>query len=135
MDAATFRAGELPLRSLGTIVDADDGRVIPAAVLDSAGRPDVADLIRVHASEGIGDLRCGVGLWDVGDPSGWLLRLEVTVDHPVACRFHVVLGWSASRAWLEAVANAGAVALATGDSEGRWLMLNVDPKRLGSLLG
>ena len=137
MDAAEFRRGALSLLSSGAIVVPDDRggeRVLPALALDPAGRPDVADLVRVQADEGIGDLRCGVGLWDVGPPEGWLVRLEVAVDHPVRCRFHTVLGWGDHREWLASAAAAGAAALSLGDPDGRWLVLTIDPSRLVLLL-
>lgn len=137
MDADAFRRGALELLSTGAIVDPDDAgveRVLPALVLDPSGRPDVADLVRVQADEGVGDLRCGVGVWDLGPPEAWLVRLEVAVDHPVRCRFHTVLGWADHREWLAAVGAAGSVALALGDPDGRWLVLTVDPDRLLPLL-
>jgi len=137
LDVAEFRRGELTLLSVGGIVDPDedgDAPVLPALVLDASGRPDVADLVRVQADEGVGDLRCGVGVWDLGPPSDWLVRLEVAVDHPVLCRFHTVLGWAEHRSWLVSVAVAGSVALSIGDPEGRWLVLTVDPARLVPLL-
>lgn len=134
MDAVTFRAGELPLTSVGAVVDPGDDALLPALVLDPRGRPDVADLVRVQADEGVGDLRCGVGVWDLGPPEGWLVRLEVAVDRPVHCRFHTVLEWAAHRPWLASAAAAGAVALGIGDAEGRWLVLTIDPLRLAPLL-
>ena len=134
MDRSGFRAGEVPAISVGVIVDPADDSVLPALVLDPTHRPDLADLVRVQVAEGVGDLRCGLGLWDVGPPEAWLVRLEVAVDHPVHCRFHTVLDWAAHRVWLGSVAEAGAVALGTGDAEGRWLVLNVDPARLVPLL-
>jgi len=135
MDAAAFRAGEVVATSVGSILDPGDHSVVPALVLDAAQRPDVTDLVRVQAAEGVGDLRCGVGLWDVGPPGDWLVRLEVLVDHPVHCRFHTVLDWATHRSWLVSVAAAGAIALSVGDTEGRWLVVTVDPGRLVPLLG
>lgn len=134
IDASTFRAGEVPTVSVGAIVDPTDDAVLPALVLATDERPDVVDLVRVHATDGVGDLRCGIGIWDLGEPDAWLVRLEVAVDHPVHCRFHTVLTWATHRSWLASVADAGALALGTGDHEGRWLVLTVDPDRLGPLL-
>lgn len=137
MDAAEFRRGAVTLLSVGAIVDpGDDGaeRILPALALDATERPDVADLVRVQADEGVGDLRCGVGVWDLGPSQDCLVRLEVAVDHPVRCRFHTVLPWAGHEAWLSSVAAAGAVALDVGDPEGRWLVLTVDPARLVPLL-
>lgn len=134
MDAATFRSGEVVATSVGAILDPTDHAEVPALVLDASDRPDVIDLVRVQAVDGVGDLRCGIGVWDVGPPGEWLVRLEVLVDHPVHCRFHTVLPWASHRPWLASVAAAGAVALSVGDPEGRWLIVTVDPVRLRPLL-
>ena len=91
--------------------------------------------MRVHDAEGVGDLRCGLGVWDVGPPGEWLVRLEVAVDHPVRCHFHTVLHWATHRDWLASVAAVGAFALNAGDPDGRWLVLTVDPERLAPLAG
>jgi len=135
MTADEFRDGEVPVVSVGAIVDPGEDGVIPAVVLDPARRPDVADLVRVQASDGVGDLRCGMGVWDLGDPEAWLVRVEVSVDHPVTCRFHYVLPLAGNEAWLRSAAAAGGIALGTGDPEGRWLVVTVDPARLGPVLG
>jgi hypothetical protein len=129
-----FRRDALAVVSTGFIADPDDGSLVAAMVLDASARPDVADLTRVHALEGVGDLRCGLGVYDVGPPASWLVRLEVAVDHPVHCRFHAVVDWASHRPWLTAVADGGAVAIGTGDDSGYWLRLNVDAARVGPVL-
>ena len=40
---------------IGTTID-DDGRQWPTAVIDADGHPEITDLARVHAIEGIGDI-------------------------------------------------------------------------------
>jgi hypothetical protein len=120
----------VPVRSTGWVVDPDDESLVAAVLLDTAERPEVADLARVTAAEGVGDLRCGVGVWDLGPADDRLVRLEVAVDHPVHCRFHVVLPWVDHAEVLRAVSSGGALALGSGDGEGEWLVLNVDPQRL-----
>lgn len=107
---------------------------LPAVVIDTRHRSDVADLIRVSASEGVGDLRCGLGADDTGAPEAWRLRLEVLVDHPVVCRFHLVVPWLEWRDWWRSVATAGAVALNLGAVDTSWLVLDVDPRALGPVL-
>jgi hypothetical protein len=134
IDRDGFAAGAVPARSTGWVVDPDDGRPVPAVLLDTTGRPDVADLARVMAIEGVGDLRCGVGVWDLDGPEAALVRLEAALDHPVRCRFHLVLSWAEHAAWLAAVADTAAVAVGTGDGDGAWLMLDVDGGRLAAVL-
>lgn len=129
-----FRRGEVPVVSTGVIVDPDDNQAVPAMVVDASSRLDVGGLAAAHAAGGIGDLRCGVGVFDLGPAEGWLVRIEVMVDEPVTCRFHSVVGWAGHRAWLAQVAAAGAVAFSTAGGDGSWLRLNVDPRRLGEVL-
>lgn len=131
---AAFRQGAIEVVSTGIILDPDDAATVAAMILDATSRPDVADLARVHATEGIGDVRCGLGVYDVGPPDSWLVRLEVSVDHPVQCRFHTVVDWDGNREWLGAIVDGGAVAIGTGDATGTWLRLNVDPELVGPVL-
>jgi hypothetical protein len=132
--AAGFCGDALEVVSTGFITDPDDDAVVAAMVLDTTGRPDVADLARVHASEGIGDVRCGVGVLDIGPPDTWLVRLEVAVDHPVRCRFHAVVDWLGHRSWLAAVADGASVAVGAGTGAEYWLRLNVDPDMMRPVL-
>jgi hypothetical protein len=127
-----FEQGAVSVRSTGWVVDPDDGQPVAAVLLEVENRPDVADLARVVALEGPGDLRCGIGVWDLDEPV--LVRLEVALDHPVHCRFHLVLGWAEHATWLASVADGGAMAVGTGDGDGSWLLLNVDGRRLGEVL-
>jgi len=119
--------------SMGHVV-LDDGLPVPAVLLDTSARPDVADLARVAATEGVGDLRCGLGVWDLGSPEDWLVRIEAVVDHPVRCRFHLCVVWHKSQEWLGDIAANGTVTVGTGDGSGPWLALNVDPIRLAPVL-
>ena len=124
-----FVADDVPVVSAGAIEA--DGEVLPAVVLDAAGRPDVADLARVHAVEGMGDLRSGVGLYDVGPRSDWLVRVEVLVDDPVRCRFHLVLDAGEGQALLAAAADRGALAIGCDPPErSGWLAVHVDAEAL-----
>jgi hypothetical protein len=132
--AAGFRWGGLTVVSTGYITDPDDGATVAAMVLDTSSRPDVADLARVHATDGVGDLRCGLGVYDLGPPEEWLVRVEVVVDHPVHCRFHAVVGWLEQRTWLAAVVDGASVAVGTQDPSGYWLRLNVNPDLIAPVL-
>lgn len=133
-DVGAFRHGAVEVVSTGMIIDPDDAATVAAMVLDTTNRPDVADLTRVHATEGIGDVRCGLGVYDIGPSDGWLVRLEVSVDHPVHCRFHTVVDWIGHREWLGTIVDGGAVAIGTGDDAGTWLRLNVDPELVSPVL-
>jgi hypothetical protein len=116
------------------MVDPADDSLVAAVLLDASARPDVADLARVTALDGVGDLRCGVGVWDVDGPDHLLVRFEVAVDHPVRCWFHLVVPWEPHRHWLAEVVAGGALAVGTGEGDGDWLVLTVDPARLGPVL-
>jgi hypothetical protein len=52
----------------------EDGVHYPTAVLDAADRPDVTDLARVHAVEGVGDLTTTF----TAVPGGLLLTIRIT---------------------------------------------------------
>ena len=121
------------MRSVGTILA--DGQPLPALVLDARDRPDVADLARVHELEGIGDLRSGLGVFDLGPRRDWLVRFELAVDHPVRCRFHAVLGLDDAAPLLRQAGAAGSIAVGTEPvDESRWLAVHVDPDRLAAVL-
>ena len=129
-------ADGVPIVSIGWVADPDiEGRLLPAALLDASGRPDVADLPRVHSMEGVGDLRCSVSLVGLGEAEGPGITFTVEVDHPVSCHFSLTLGWSSHEEWLRAVAASGSMTLGFGDGSGSWLSLNIDPDRLGHVLG
>jgi hypothetical protein len=122
---------EVPVVSVGWVADPDvEGRLVPAALLDVDERPDVADLPRVHATEGIGDLRCSVSVGDDPSGNGQRLAFIVAVDHPVRCRFALGLGWGSNQEWLRAVSASGCLVLGFGDGTGPWLSLNIDRRRL-----
>jgi hypothetical protein len=146
MSPDPFSDGALPVRSSGRIAipveDINDDfadpapatRELPAVVVDADGRPDVADLPRVVATDGVGDLRCGIGVDDTGPAVGWRLRLEVLIDHPVQCRYHLVVPWATWRLWLRHAAAAGAIAIGVDGGDPNWLVLDVDPDRLLGVL-
>ena len=133
-----FLAGAVPVASVGAVVDPDLNEEVPAVCLDARDRPEVGDLARVHASEGVGDLRLGLGVWDLGPPTDWLVRLEVVVTLPVVCRFFWCVAWEEHLAWLDRVASIGVVAVGTlgldGEPGGDWLVMNVDAERLAPVL-
>lgn len=126
------------MASVGAVVDPDLDQEVPAVCLDARDRPEVGDLARVHASEGVGDLRLGLGVWDLGPPTDWLVRLEVVVTLPVVCRFFWCVAWEDHQAWLDRVGSVGVVAVGTlgldGEPGGDWLVMNVAGERLAPVL-
>lgn len=128
-----FLDGGVPVASAGAIEA--DGEVVPAVVLDARQRPDVADLARVHAVEGIGDLRTGLALFDLGPRRDWLVRVEVLVDAPVRCRFHLVLAVDEGEALLRAGSAAGSLAIGCHPPEDHgWLVVHLDASAVAPVL-
>ncbi len=120
----------LAVRSSGvTLVDGEDGPVaLPAIEVDVAGRPDVADLARVHAVEGVGDVRT-LGTRSTDDAGRGWIRLDVVLTRPVLCHFHVELDVEAHRALLDHVAETEALVIATtapDDHEALWLAVDIE---------
>jgi hypothetical protein len=131
--------GPPPLAVLDTGVAFDgDGVAYATVVLDVGGRPDVADLARVHAVEGIGDLVTSL------EPVPGGLTLHVRLDHPVRARFGVAFELPAHRPVLDHAAITGALLLATTAPEGvdpgrehpnpLWLAVDLDGERLAALV-
>lgn len=106
----------------------EDGVWYPTALVDVGGRPDVADLARVHAVEGVGDLRTTVAV------DGGRLVLGVSLRHPVRCDFGVALRAPEHLPLLVEAAGAGHLLLATSDphAEDRpsWLAVHLDRQQL-----
>lgn len=124
-----------PLSVLDTgITVADDGTPYPTAVIDVSGRPDVADLARVHAIEGIGDIT--TSLTFQGDAA----VLTVSLTRPVTSEFAVAFPLPECRPVLEHAAETGNLLLATtspsldGDANPLWLAIDLDGARLVELL-
>ncbi|MBK9178276.1 MAG: hypothetical protein IPM45_01650 [Acidimicrobiales bacterium] len=118
---------------VGITFDAD-GTAYPTVVLDVVERPDVADLARVHAIEGIGDLSTTLEVTDVG------LILTVRLTRPVRARFSIEFGLPDHLEVLEHAALTGNLLLATttpASCDGGaplWLAIDLDGSRLAGLL-
>lgn len=123
-----------PVEVLGSGWTVDgDGALHPTVVLDVGRRPDVADLPRVHASEGVGDLTTSLRRDD-----GAVL-LDVCMTSPVRAAFSMRLVLPEHRDVLDAAAVANRLVLATtepdlGDAP-LWLAIDLDGQRLAELLG
>ncbi|MFK7919775.1 MAG: hypothetical protein AB8G14_16990 [Ilumatobacter sp.] len=127
----------------GTTVDTE-GRSWPTAVIDATGHPEISDLARVHAIDGIGDIATEAALLDVDarDTSGvtHMLALAVIITVPVQAAFVVAFALPAQRPVLDDAAEAGHLVIATtnpdlaGDEHPLWLAIDLDPTLLADVL-
>ena len=117
----------------GITVDADGTRW-PTASIDASAHPEVSDLARVHATEGVGDIATDAALADE------VLLLAVSVSVPVRCACALALRLPEHRPVLEDAAAAGHLVIATTDPSAArtdrplWLAIDLDADRLGGLL-
>jgi hypothetical protein len=123
-----------PIAVLSTgITFAEDGTAYPTVMLDVADRPDVADLARVHAVEGIGDLATTLAVADT------VVFLTVRLTSPVRAAFTIAFSLPEHLEVLEHAALTGNLLLATttpahdGDNP-PWLAIDLDGPRLAALL-
>jgi aromatic ring-cleaving dioxygenase len=99
---------------------------MPTVTIDVSGSPLIADLARVHAVEGIGDVRSHA----LRENDSVLLGVSLTV--PVQAMFVVVFSHSAHGQFLEEVAAAGMLLFATTDTRRAheekplWLSVDID---------
>ncbi len=92
----------------------DDGVMTPTAVLDVVDHPEVADLARVHAVEGFGDVRTSGRRIDGAGPSGGdLFLLGIALTSPVRAAFAIAFPLPEAEGFLADAADAGRLALAT----------------------
>lgn len=133
----TTPAAVLPVLDVGTTITDDDER-FPTAVVDATDVPAVSDLARVHAADGIGDIHTHAERIDVDDVS--ILLLGVALTSPVTAAFSLAFDRLAHRAFLEDVADAGRLVIATTDpgdaaTDGPlWLAIDLDPDALRPVL-
>lgn len=102
-----------------------DGNMwLPTVTIDVSKSPEVADLARVHAIEGIGD----VSTHAIRQDDAIVVGVQLT--KPVQAMFAVVFNYSLHAEFLKEVAEAGSLIFATTDveaaSEDRPLWLSVD---------
>ncbi len=122
----------LAVLDTGVTVD-DEGTAYPTVVLDVGDRPDVADLPRVHAVEGVGDLTTTLEMTDRG------VDLVVAMTSPVRAGFSVAFELPAHRGVLAAAARSNQLLLATttpnaSDAHPAWLAIDLDGVRLAGVL-
>jgi len=134
-----------PVVDTGTTID-DDGGHWPTAVIDAVGHPEISDLARVHAIEGIGDIATEAALLQIdaeGAVAGTaehLLALSVSITAPVQAAFVVAFVLPAHREVLDAAMQAGHIVIATTDPDRAaadqplWLAIDLDPQSLADVL-
>lgn len=122
----------VPVDSVGWTMSEIDGDLValPSVALDISERPDVADLSRVHAIEGVGDIRTLATRSEGG------VRFDVVLTSPVRCHLAFVISTEHEQI-LEHAAYQQTLVLATGDPTivgATWLAVNIDGDALRAAL-
>ena len=108
----------------------DENKWMPTVTIDVSQSPEVADLARVHAVEGIGD----VSTHAIRQDDAVVLGVQLT--SPVQAIFVVAFSYAQHREFLKDVAEAGALIFATTDVENAiedqplWLSVDIDGSAL-----
>ena len=108
----------------------DENKWMPTVTIDVSQSPEVADLARVHAVEGIGD----VSTHAIRQDDAVVLGVQLT--SPVQAIFAVAFSYAQHREFLKDVAEAGALIFATTDVENAiedqplWLSVDIDGSAL-----
>lgn len=127
-----------PVLDTGTTIDVD-GVEWPTAVIDASERPDIRDLPRVHAVDGVGDIRTEA--LRVPGATGDLLLLGVRVTRPVRCAFALAFGLPQQRHVLIEAAEAGHLMVATTppsrvtSDRPLWLAIDLDRDAVQEAIG
>ena len=104
----------------------DENKWMPTVTIDVSQSPEVADLARVHAVEGIGD----VSTHAIRQDDAVVLGVQLT--SPVQAIFAVAFSYAQHREFLKDVAEAGALIFATTNVENAiedqplWLSVDID---------
>lgn len=112
----------LPVLSVGATLVESNGETValPAVVVDASGRADVADLARVHETEGIGNVRTLAVRNDEN------IDLSVVLTSPVICSFTLQFEAADTTGFLASVCAASSMVIATGQPDSGQLCLAVD---------
>jgi len=117
----------------GHVVDVDGART-PTVVIDASSSPAVADLARVHAVEGIGDIRTEAVRSDD------VLLFGVRLSVPVQATFVIAFGLQRHRGFLTDVVRAQSLVIAHTDpdraavDQPHWLAVDIDGPALATCL-
>ncbi len=112
----------------------DENTWMPTVTIDVSQSPEVADLARVHAVEGIGNVTTHA----IREDDTVLLGVQLT--SPVQATFAVTFSYELHREFLNEVADAGSLVFATTDTETAhverplWLSVNIDGHALRQTL-
>jgi hypothetical protein len=104
----------------------DEDTWMPTVTIDVSQSPEVADLARVHAVEGIGNVTTHA----IREDDTVLLGVQLT--SPVQATFAVAFSYELHQEFLNEVADAGTLVFATTDTETAheerplWLSVNID---------
>ena len=115
----------------GYTVDAD-GTQMPTVVIDADDAPEVADLARVHAVEGVGDIHTGAVRVDD------LIVLGIRMTVPVRAAFAIAIDARHHRALLDDVIVHGSLVIAHTDpqraaiEQPTWLAVDIDGPALAA---
>jgi len=108
----------------------DENKWMPTVTIDVSQSPAVADLARVHAVEGVGD----VSTHAIRQDDSVVLGVQMT--SPVRAMFAVAFSYAQHREFLKDVAEAGALIFATTEVENAredqplWLSVDIDGSAL-----
>ena len=108
----------------------DENKWMPTVTIDVSQSPEVADLARVHAIEGMGD----VSTHAIRQDDAVVLGVQLT--SPVRAVFAVAFSYAQHREFLKDVAEAGALIFATTNVENAiedqplWLSVDIDGSAL-----
>lgn len=111
-----------------------DGGWMPTVTIDVSESPEVADLARVHAVEGIGDVSTSA----LRQNDTVLVGVQLT--KPVHATFAIVFSFALHGEFLSEVADAGTLTFATTDTESAhedgpmWLSVDIDGDALRQAL-
>ena len=112
----------------------DENTWMPTVTIDVSQSPEVADLARVHAVEGIGD----VSTYAIREDDTVLVGVQLT--SPVQAMFAVAFSYSLHQEFLKEVADAGSLVFATTATESAhedrplWLSVDIDGTALRQTL-
>jgi hypothetical protein len=112
----------------------DENTWMPTVTIDVSQYPEVADLARVHAIEGIGD----VSTHAIRQDDTVLVGVQLT--SPVQATFAVAFSYSMHQEFLNEVADAGSLVFATTATESAhedqplWLSVDIDGTALRQTL-
>lgn len=128
-DGDRLRLPVFAVLDAGHTIDVD-GRRLPTVVIDAHDAPEVADLARVHAVEGVGDIRTEA------IRSGDVVVLGVRVTVPVRAAFAIAIDLRRHRELLDDVIECGSLVIAHTDpgraaaEQPTWLALDIDGQAL-----